>query len=103
MISQPQYNEDVDHINHHKYDNRKFNLRNTTRSQNARNRTALGICRHKKTGRYEAYITVDYKRIYLGIYDNLEDAIAARKEAEEKYFGEYSYNNSISTKEKDEE
>lgn len=26
---------------------------------------------------------------------NKEDAIKARKEAEEKYFGEYSYSNSI--------
>lgn len=29
-----------------------------------------------------------------GYFKNKEDAIKARKEAEEKYFGEYSYDNS---------
>ena len=29
-----------------------------------------------------------------GISDNFEDAVRARKQAEEKYFGEYSYDNS---------
>ena len=31
----------------------------------------------------------------LGYYGNFEDAVKARKEAEEKYFGEYSYDNSM--------
>lgn len=28
------------------------------------------------------------------VYENIEDAIKVRKEAEEKYFGEWSYDNS---------
>jgi hypothetical protein len=34
------------------------------------------------------------KCYYLGSYENIEDAIAARKEAEKKYFGEWSYDKS---------
>ena len=30
--------------------------------------------------------------IYLGTYINIEDAISARRDAEEKYFGEFSPN-----------
>ena len=32
---------------------------------------------------------------YLGAFDIFEEAVAARKAAEEKYFGEYSYDNSM--------
>ena len=35
------------------------------------------------------------KQLYLGTYTNFEDAVAARKKAEEKIFGEYSYDNSV--------
>lgn len=35
--------------------------------------------------RFRAYISIGGKRIYLGVHDNIEDAIKARKEAEEKY------------------
>ena len=34
---------------------------------------------------------INKKEIIIGRFDNIEDAIAARKEAEEKYFGEYRY------------
>ena len=36
--------------------------------------------------KYYAYIMVDRMQIPLGHYEKLEDAIAARKAAEEKYF-----------------
>ena len=39
-------------------------------------------------------ITVNNKRIPLGYYQNYNDALQARKNAEEKYFGEWSYDNS---------
>jgi hypothetical protein len=40
----------------------------------------------RKNGRYEARITFQYKSYYLGTFDSLEDAIKARKEAEERLF-----------------
>lgn len=38
---------------------------------------------------YEASITIKGKRKYLGTFSNIEDAIAARKDAEDKYFTPY--------------
>ncbi len=38
--------------------------------------------------RYRAYITVDRKQIHLGTFKKLEDAVKARKNAEEQYFSE---------------
>lgn len=93
----------VDHINHKPNDNRRNNLRLVTCSQNMMNTkiridSGLGIKGvhfNEKTNNYSPYISINNKRIHLGTYSILEDAIAARKEAEEKYFGEYSYANSV--------
>ena len=38
--------------------------------------------------KYRSYITVDRKQIHLGIFEKLEDAVKARKNAEEHYFSE---------------
>lgn len=93
----------IDHIHHDKADNRKSELRVVTCSQNSMNRKihsnntsgVTGVNYHKKSGRWTARIMVDYKRIELGEFDLFEDAVRARKEAEEYYFGEYSYDNSL--------
>lgn len=41
-----------------------------------------GVYFEKRTGKWMAYITVNKKMIYLGRYDNKEDAIKAREEKE---------------------
>ena len=93
----------VDHINtHHPEDNRKANLRIVTHSENQMNRKlaknnssgVTGVTWSKKDKRWIANIKINNKTIRCGYYKNIEDAIKARKEAEEKYFGEYSYDNS---------
>lgn len=38
--------------------------------------------------KYRAYITVDRKQIHLGTFKKLEDAVKARRNAEEQYFSE---------------
>lgn len=38
--------------------------------------------------KYRAYITVDRKQIHIGTFKKLEDAVKARKNAEEHYFSE---------------
>lgn len=93
-----------DHIHgeYSKNDNRKENLRAATISQNAMNAKirinntsgVTGVCWNKKTGKYRAYIQKDGKNHNLGFFVNFEDAVNARKEAEKKYFGEYSYDSS---------
>ena len=89
----------IDHINHKKYDNRKSNLRKVTHSQNSMNNinqlnNMNGIRKASKTT-WRSQIYVDNKCIHLGSFKNLDDAIHARKLAEEKFFGEYSYSNSM--------
>ena len=46
----------------------------------------LGVCWRKREQIYQAHITVNNRCISLGRFKNLEDAIAARKAGEEKYF-----------------
>lgn len=46
-----------------------------------------GVSYRKERNKYRAYIKYQRKDIFLGNYDNIEDAIKARKCAEEKYFG----------------
>lgn len=103
LVMNPKKGEDVDHIHHKKNDNRKSKLRIVTRSQNQMN-VALssnntsgvtGVHFDKNEQKWKAQIGINYKRIYLGSFDNFDDAVKARKEAEEKYFGEYSYDNSM--------
>ena len=90
----------IDHINHNKTDNRKSNLRLVTNSQNQMNKGLVksntsgctGISWHKNKNVWIAQIQINNKLKYLGVYDNIEEAIKARKDAEKKYFGEYAYN-----------
>lgn len=95
---------EVNHKNHpprneHKKDNRKSNLEIVTRSQNnmnsslSKNNTSgvTGVSWDKHYKKWRAKITINYKRIELGLFINKEDAIKARKEAEIKYFGNYRY------------
>lgn len=89
----------VDHINGCKNDNRKDNLRICTPSQNAMNhihRNPYGISGIylSKYNTWYATISKDRKYYFLGSFQSQEEAIQARKEAEEKMFGEFSYYNS---------
>lgn len=87
-----------------RYDNRKSNLRIVTTQQNSMNSTLYknntsgitGVTWHKRDNVWQARIKVGYKYIHLGYFNSFDDAVNARKEAEEKYFGEFSYNNSQS-------
>lgn len=85
----------VDHIYGTTNDNRKYNLRICTKSQNSKNMRKGHIAGITKvpSGNYQAGITVNYKFIYLGTFPNREEAENARVEAEIKYYGEFSPNN----------
>lgn len=93
----------VDHIKtENKYDNRKCNLRIVRQYENCQNHRIYrtnksgvsGVTFNEKNNKWVARISFKRKRLYLGSYERFEDAVTARKEAEEKYFGEYSYDNS---------
>ena len=98
---------DVDHKHGKKsrHDNRKSNLRIATRSQNNMNKGTrndntsgvTGVIWYKNKNKWRSEIIVNNQHISLGYFIKFEDAVKARKEAEEKYFGEWSYDNSMSS------
>lgn len=85
----------TDHINGDKLDNRKSNLRICSTRENVinsklskNNRTGFrGTSFRKDRNKYSAYIMVNRKKISLGTYEYLEDAVNARVAGERKYFG----------------
>lgn len=89
--------DDIDHINRVRSDNRICNLRLATRQQNNRNIKVksnnnsgfTGVHWNKRLKKWRARIVVDRVLLHLGLYELIEDAIKARKEAEVKYFGEF--------------
>lgn len=93
----------VDHRYHNKNDNRKEQLRITTVQNNNRNAVlaknntsgVTGVCWDKLMNQWKAEITIDYKTIILGYSLDFNKAVEIRKHAEEKYFKEYSYDNSM--------
>jgi hypothetical protein len=99
LILKPSRNEIVDHINHNKSDNRKENLRICTHTNNNQNRRLhknntsghTGVSWKKSSNMWYSYITKDKKRLCLGYFEDISDAIQSREEAEIKYFGEFRY------------
>ncbi len=85
--------DDIDHINGVRTDNRIENLRAVTRAENLRNAAiystntsgVVGVSWHKAAGKWSAQITADGKKIHLGLFDDLEEAIAARAAADIEY------------------
>ena len=101
LVSDCDETHDVDHINHNKSDNRKINLRIVTTQQNCMNQklsknnssgcSGVHKCRNKWVS------TIGYKNevIRLGSFNDYEDAVKARKNAERELYGQYSYDNSM--------
>lgn len=78
----------IDHINGDISDCRRANLRKCSHSQNLQNQKIRadnstgykGVGFHRQSGRYRARVTVGGKKIYIGLFENAEQAnIAAAK------------------------
>jgi hypothetical protein len=89
--------EAVDHINGNSLDNRIENLRAATASENQGN-TAVrkdntsgykGVSRHRD-GKFQAAITKNKKRYYLGLYNTPEEAYEAYCEAALELQGDFA-------------
>lgn len=90
----------VDHRDGDPFNNRKSNLRICTQADNNKN---LGTKKSNKSGYKGIFwyyfknvnkwaVTIKYnkKTINLGYYNDIEEALKVRNEAELKYFGEYA-------------
>jgi len=89
----------IDHKDGNTLDDRKFNLRECTSSENSMNQKKrksesgiTGVLWNKKTKSWMAYMKIHNKFKNLGYYHDKDEAIKSRKEAETKYFGEYMRN-----------
>jgi hypothetical protein len=80
----------IDHINGIKNDNRKCNLREATASQNHANiKMKKGYT--KVGNKYRARIEVNKEQIHLGYFNTKEEAISVYKKAHKEYFCDFSY------------
>jgi hypothetical protein len=86
----------IDHKNHNTLDNRKENLRISSNAQNMHNMTFTrnstsgikGIT--KKGNRWECRIQLNGKRIQIGCFSSIEEALEARLKMENALYGEYA-------------
>jgi len=106
MIMNAKPGEVIDHINGNPNDNRKGNLRIVTQSDNRKNNKMYstnktgykGVAIYKVRGVFKGYsaqITVDYKKIHLGVFHSKIEAAKAYNAAAKNYFGEFARLNNI--------
>lgn len=89
--------DDIDHKDLNGFNNRWINLREATRTQNSGNvhkrctntSGIKGIWWNKYHQKWTAEIMINQKKIHIGHFVVFEDAVKARHEADEKYFGQY--------------
>lgn len=83
----------IDHINGDGTDNRIVNLRDVTNAENHRNQRrpinnssgTIGVCWHSYRKAWSSRINLNGKRVNLGYFDDINEAIATRKTAEVEY------------------
>lgn len=87
----------VDHINRNYADNRWINFRKATHSQNQGNRKKhklnksgyRGVNFVKKNGKFQAQISINNKKVWLGYFVTAELAYEAYLKVAKEHFGEF--------------
>lgn len=90
----------VDHKDGNGLNNQRYNLRSCTHAENVRNSRRCksntsgykGVTLHKD-GRWAARVMFQYKRRFLGYFQNKEDAALAYDEAAKNLHGEFAKTN----------
>ena len=88
----------VDHVDLRSLNNQKENFRLATPTQQNQNRKILssntsgfvGVAWHKATNKFQARITVDKKRIWLGLFDDPIEAARVRDRAVIEHYGDFA-------------
>lgn len=89
---------EYDHADRNTLNNRKYNFRKATCSQNNMNQSIssnntsgfIGVSWNSWKQKWAVYINIDKKCSYLGDYIDKNDAIIARLTAEKQYYGEFA-------------
>lgn len=87
-----------DHIDRNPFNNRRNNLRESTRAENSRNHHkpansssgVAGVSFNNQLKKWDAYIWVSNKKQRIGSYELKDEAIKARLEQEKNIYGEYA-------------
>jgi AP2 domain len=93
----------VDHIDHNGLNNTRRNLRLCSASENQwnqklhKNNTSgyKGVSFHKPTGKFQALIQFERKKIHIGLFYTKQDAARAYNRMAKRFFGEFAYTNKI--------
>lgn len=83
----------IDHINGYPSDNRLSNLREVNNQENHKNMKQhignssgyTGVYWNKRAKKWQAYICVDGKQQYLGVFTDIDEAAQARVDADKEY------------------
>lgn len=94
---------DIDHRDGNGLNNQKSNLRFCTHQENQMNVRShkdgsskhRGVCWYKPSGKWIAQIQLNGKVIYLGLFDDEEDAARTYNTAAVKHFGEFAKPNLV--------
>lgn len=101
-IFSPPAGQFVDHKNNNGLDNRRENLRECSKAQNAqavrrkspgKSSKFRGVAWHKQRERWRASVEFGGRHIFLGLFDFEEDAAKAYDAAALKHFGEFAHLN----------
>lgn len=89
---------EIDHVNGNKSDNRICNLRLASRNQNEHNKGiqsnntsgVKGVTWHKRASKWQAQVSVNGRKKYIGFFSRLEDAKDAVEKARLELHGDFS-------------
>lgn len=93
----------IDHRDGNGLNNQKYNLRICSQSDNAKNQKLSrinstgfkGVHYFKQYNKFMAQITVNYKKVFLGYYDDKTEAAKAYNIAAIKHHGEFAQLNTL--------
>lgn len=97
FIDNPNDKQCIDHIDNNRLNNNINNLRWATQSENCRNVSIksnntsgiVGVSYYKQRNKWMAYIMINGKNKTIGYFKTKEEAIQARKEYVNDYFGDF--------------